>query len=102
MEAKEVEMGCWHGQGHYGHGCGPWHDGPYVPSRYGPVDWFGPADWDEEFERPIRRRRRSSRYLEGAPAGEELEARLDELRAEIKRVEANLAELRGAGETSPG
>ena len=75
-------MSCRHGW----HGCGPWY-GP----DYGP-DWYGPADWVEGPSRAPRRPR--YRRLEDAEAGEDLEARIAELRDEVRRVEAKLADLR--------
>jgi hypothetical protein len=87
-EAKEVDMGCWHG----GHGCGPWYGGPSGRSWYGPEDWYAEADW------PIRRRYRRQGRLDREMAADELEARLAELRDEVGRVEAELAGLRGQKE----
>jgi hypothetical protein len=85
MEAKEADMGCWHGHGSW---CG-W---PL------PRGWYGePADepgWFEEQGWPVRPRR----YRRERPVGREtaasLETRLDELRDELGRVEAALGELR--------
>lgn len=74
-------MGC-------GHGCGPVHCWPAPRGWYGPVDEY---DWYEE-ERPMRRRARprsGDRELSTAS----LEDRLDELGAELRRMEAALAEL---------
>lgn len=85
-------MSCGHGW----HGCGPWHGGPYGPGWYDPVDVYEEADW------PIRRRSRRYRRLERETAPAELEARLDELRDEIHRVEAELVSLRGSDETATG
>jgi hypothetical protein len=76
VEAKEVDMGCWHDR----HGCGPWYPDAYVRGWYGPPDWYG----------------RSSRRADRELATEELEARLEELRAEIRHLETELTELRGS------
>jgi hypothetical protein len=81
-------MGCWHG-------CGPWHGWP--PPR----GWYGPptdeSEWLEE-ERLLRRPRPRRGVSE--PSAASLEARLDELRDELERVEAALAGLgRPTGET---
>jgi hypothetical protein len=86
-------MGCWHG-------CGPWHG-------YPPQGWYGPTlrapDWyeDEEDDRPMRRRHRRERFIESAgdsPAAvtASLEARLEALHDELRRVEVALGELRQA------
>ncbi len=81
-------MGCWHGW----HGCGPWYGGPYGRGWYEPVEWYEEPGW------PIRRRNRRSRQLDREAAAEELDARLDELREEVRRMEADLASLRGSEE----
>lgn len=81
-------MGCWHGR----HSCGPWYDPAYGP------EWYGPVDWVEE--PPRARRRRRYRRLEDSEAGEDLEARLVELRDEVRRVEARLADLRDEEEAT--
>ncbi len=81
-------MGCWHGHG-YGHGCGPGYPGPAPRGWYGPVD---EGDWYEDARRPMRRRRRvrpEDREMRAAS----LEARLEELRDELRRVEAALDDL---------
>lgn len=85
MEAKEVEMSCWHG----GHGCGPWHGGPCSPGSYEPADWYEGADW------PVRRRSRRPERLDPDAAANDLQTRLDALRDEVRRVEADLMDLRG-------
>ena len=85
-------MGCWHG----GHGCGPWHGGPYSPG------WYEPAEWYEEADRPIRRRSRGYRRPERETVPEDLEMRLDELRDEIRRVENELVSLRRSDEAAAG
>jgi uncharacterized small protein (DUF1192 family) len=87
-EAKEVDVGCWHGW----HGCGPWYGGPYGRSWYDPGEWFGEEDW------PIRRRSRRYRRIDREAAIEDLEARLAELRDEVGRVEAELVSMRGSDE----
>lgn len=73
-------MGCWHGP----HGCGPWYGGPY-------------AEWSDEMDWPIRRRVRRARRGDQEMAADELEARLDELRDELRRVQAELENLHAAG-----
>jgi len=83
-------MGCWHGW----HGCGPAYGPPYGGG------WYGPPDWYEEPEWPMRRRYRGSARIDREQATEELEARLEELRTEMRRMEAELIELRGP-ERSP-
>ena len=85
-------MGCAHGW----HGCGHWYGPPYGGG------WYEPAEWDEEADRPIRRRSRGYRRPEGETAPEELEMRLDELRDEIRRVENELVSLRGSHEAASG
>jgi hypothetical protein len=75
-------MGCWHG-------CGPVHCGP--ASR----GWYGPADEDVAYQDVNRALRRPAR---ARPGNREmrvasLEGRLDELRDELRRVEAALAEF---------
>jgi len=83
-------MGCGHGW----HGCGPWYGPPYGGG------WYGPADWDEEPDRPFRRRHRRYRRLDRETAAEGLEARLADLRDEVRRVEAELSDLRGGEEAA--
>lgn len=81
-------MGCWHGHG-YGHGCGP---GYYVPAPrgyHGPVDEY---DWYEDVSWPLRHRDRE-RAGERESRGASLEMRLEELREEVRRLEAALADL---------
>jgi hypothetical protein len=92
-EAKEADMGCWHG-------CGPWYGWP--PPR----GWYGPppeeAEWYEEEDWPMRRRRhRRERSSEGETSTASLEARLDELHAELRRVELALDELRRPPSEAP-
>jgi hypothetical protein len=84
-------MSCWHG-GY--HGCGPWY-GP----AYG-AGWYGPADWYEEAGPAFRRRRRYRRYEPEASA-DELEARLADLRDEMRRLESELSDLRRQEESAP-
>lgn len=96
-ETKEVDMGCWHGW----HGCGPRYAGPYAPSGHECADWYGPAEWEGEFDRPVRRRMRRRRPAD-MDASEDLQARLDELKVEIERVQAALAGLQDSEEGSPG
>ena len=76
-------MSCGHGW----HGCGPWYGPPNGPG------WYDPADWYEEAAPAFRRRGRYHRFEREAPA-DELEARLAELRDEVRRVESELSELR--------
>jgi hypothetical protein len=85
-------MGCWHGGSH---GCGPWH-GPAYGAR-----WREPVDWYEETPLEIRRRPRYRRFEREVPV-DELEARLAELRNEIRRVETELSDLRRQEETAEG
>lgn len=85
-------MSCGHGW----HGCGPWYGGPYGRGWYEPAERYEGADW------PIRRRSRRDRPLERETAPEELEATLDELRDEVRRVEVELARLRGSQEAAAG
>jgi hypothetical protein len=88
MEAKEADMGCWHGY----HGCGPWHGGPYSPG------WYDADTWDEADVRPVRRGR-PGRPVDRGPGTEELAARLEELLGEVRRVESELADLRASTAT---
>jgi hypothetical protein len=83
-------MGCWHDR----HGCGSWYPGPYGRA------WYGPPDWYEGYARPMPRRYRGQARIDRAQATEELEARLEELRTEMQRMEAELMELRGSGGAS--
>lgn len=87
-------MSCWHGW----HGCGPWPAwaGPRV--AYGPPDLE--AEWWEDVDWPMRRRRRWERGPDRESATVSLEARLEELHAELRRVETALEELRRAGRES--
>ena len=86
-------MGCWHG---HGHGCGP---GPYWPA---PRGWYGPVDeydWYDDVNWPMRRRARE-RPADRETRAASLEARLQVLREELRRMEAALADL--AEPTSAG
>jgi uncharacterized small protein (DUF1192 family) len=58
-------------------------------------------DWYED-SRPLRRRYQRSGGLERAMEVDELEARLDALLGEIRRVEAELTSLRGPDENGAG
>ena len=80
-------MGCWHGHGS-GHGCGPGYCGP-------PRGWYGPVDECDRYDDVDRRLRRPFRERAGERrSGEEsLEARLEDLREELRRVESALADL---------
>ena len=71
-------MGCAHGP----HDCGAWYGGPY-------------SDWSEEMDWPVRRRARRVRRADPDPSTDEIVARLDELRDEIRQVGAELEKLRG-------
>jgi hypothetical protein len=77
-------MSCWHGW----HGCGPLYGPPYGRS------WYGPAEWEDELEQPIRRRGRRYGLLDRPVASDELEARLADLRDAVRRVESELSDLR--------
>lgn len=83
-------MSCGHGW----HGCGPWYGPPYGGG------WYEPAEWYQEADFPIRHRSRRYRRLDLGVAAEEVEARLAELRDEIRRAEAELADLRGREEAA--
>ena len=86
-------MGCRH-SGHGWHDCGP---------SYGPAydaGWYGPADLYEQADKPVRRGYRRTSGSDRGPAPEVLEARLAELRDEMGRIAAELADLRGATEGS--
>jgi len=85
-------MGCWHG-GHGWHGCGPGYGGPYARGWHDPVDWYEDADW------PVRLSRRP-RQPDPETAPEDLEMKLEQLRAAIRRVEAQLASLGGSGDVA--
>ena len=83
-------MGCWHGHGH-GY-CGP------APRR-----WNGPMDEYETYEDVSWPRRRRVRGEAGADPGARmtsLEARLDDLDEELRRIETALNRL--AGPTTGG
>lgn len=83
-------MGCWHGW----HGCGPPYGVPYARG------WCEPGEWYEEAGWPARRRDRRPQRLDPETAVDELELRLDELRDEMRRLETELLNLRGAGEAA--
>jgi uncharacterized small protein (DUF1192 family) len=78
-------MSCWHG-GY--HGCGPWCGPAYGPS------WYEPADWYEDAPPAYRRRRAGYRRYAREASADELEARLADLRDEMRRVELELSDLR--------
>lgn len=80
-------MSCWH-DWHGWHGCGPWYGPPYGP------DWYGPAEWTAG-PVPARWRGRRGRFEAEENTAEDLEARLADLRAKMRLMEAELAELRG-------
>lgn len=85
-------MSCGHGW----HGCGPSYGPPHGRGWYGPQDWYEEADW------PIRGRPRPYRRIDPETAGEEFEARLEELREEVRRVEAEVAHLVRPGQSAAG
>ena len=80
-------MGCWHGA----RGCGPWSG----PPRWS--GWYEPADWYDEFEWPVPPRYPRRRGPAPTPDAGDLEARLGELRDELRRVEDELGRLRDRG-----
>ena len=83
-------MGCWHDHGYgHGHGCGPGYHWPPPRGWYGPVD---EDDWYEDVNWPMRRRTRRRSVDPGAQAAALVE-RLEDLREELRRVEAALADL---------
>ena len=73
-------MGCWHG-------CGPVHGG------LTPRGWYGPGDEDVSYQDVPRPPRRHARSEDREMRAASLEERLDALREELRRVEADLAEL---------
>jgi len=84
-------MSCWHGW----HGCGPAYGWPGSWRGYGPPDVE--PDWCEDVSWPMPRRRRRERPADRETAVSSLEARLEELRAELRRVEAALEEIQRPG-----
>lgn len=80
-------MSCGHGW----HGCGPWY-GPPDELPYG-RGYYGPASWHEDAGWPARGWSRRGRRVDPELAAEELATRLEDLRDEIRRVEAELAHL---------
>jgi hypothetical protein len=80
-------MGCWHGHGS-GHGCGPGYHGPAPRGWYGPVD---ECDWYDDVDWPLRRAR--ARTGDQGTRAASLEGRLEDLREELRRLEAALADL---------
>jgi hypothetical protein len=89
-------VSCRHGW--YGHGPGGCDDWYGPPGAYGPPVWYGPPAWyDEDDEpRPSWRGARRARRRGGDAAAGDLEATLEELRAEMQRVEDELAKLRAS------
>lgn len=87
-------MGCSHGW-HGAHGCGPAYAGPHDRG------WCDPGDWYEAADGPIRRPRRARRSDPEVDV-EDLEARLEQLRESVRRVEAELESLRGPGTAGSG
>jgi hypothetical protein len=77
-------MGCWHG-------CGPVHCGP------APRGWYGPIDEYEAYEDLAwaQRRRARERPDDRDVRTSSLEARLDDLHEELRRVEVMLEKLAG-------
>jgi hypothetical protein len=80
-------MSCWHGS----HGCGPWYPGPPGSGWYGPADWYEEGDW------PIRRRSRRVPTPDADATIDELEARLAAMRDQVDRLEHELGRLRASG-----
>jgi len=85
-------MSCSHGW----HGCGPWYPRSYGGGRCEPADWYEDAGW------PTRRGDRRSQWLDREAAADELVARLDALRDEVRRVQAELVSLRSSQEAGAG
>lgn len=86
-------MGCWHGHGSH---CG------WPPPR----GWYGPPvseqEWFDEQDWPVRRRSsRRERPIDPESTVRSLEVRLDELREELRHVEAALGEMRGPAGEAP-
>ncbi len=77
-------MGCWHG-----HGCGPAHCGP------APRGWYGPSDEYESYEDVslAPRRRARERPADRDMQASALEAQFEDLRDQLRRVEAALENL---------
>lgn len=84
-------MSCWH---HYGPSCG-WPPPPEWVDVYQRHRWVMP--WEPEEERrsePERWRRRGSRRDRDEELGvEALEARAQEIREELERIESNIERL---------
>jgi len=89
MEEKEADMGCWHG---HGHGYGPGYYRPAPRGCRGPVDEYELYGWYEDVNWPLRRRY-GERASEGGSREASLEMQLEELREEMRRIEAVLAGL---------
>ncbi len=85
-------MPCWHGW----HDCGRWYGPPYDPG------WSGPSDWYEEPVWSGRRRHRRDRRPDPAEVAEDLAARIEDLREELSRTEAELADLRDLEKAGTG
>jgi hypothetical protein len=77
-------MSCWHG-------CAPCR-GPYWHGWHAEPMWELPAYDEEEWVSPRRPRRRRGQ-IDRASAAQALGERLADLRAELERVEAALADL---------
>jgi uncharacterized small protein (DUF1192 family) len=88
-------MGCWHGM-HNWHGCSPSYGASYGRGWCEPADWYEDAGW------PTRRRDRRSQGLDREAGADELAATLDALRDEVRRVEAELVNLRASHEAAAG
>ena len=72
-----------------GHGCGHGH----APA-YG-TDWFHGGCWPDEVDPRIRRGELPVRTRDDRADIDEMEARLAALQRALRRVEAELAEVRG-------
>ncbi len=101
-------MSCYHR--HYPYGCGDWPAPPpewydaygYRPRRYRDevvVIRDDDEDWEEDRPRRRRGRRRRADSTSGEVTAASLAARAETLRAELSRIEEDLAAL--AAETDP-
>jgi hypothetical protein len=90
MQAKEADMGCWHG---YGHGCGPGYYRLAPRDHCGPIDEYELSGWYEDVHWPLRRRYGERAGERGAREAS-LEMQLEELREQMRRIEAALEGIR--------